>query len=739
MVLPSHCAQTTLQSDFWGNRLSIEEPNAGLITSEYNKFNELVTQTDARGNITNYQYDKLGRVTTKQFIAPGETPQTITYTYDGSNGKGKIAKIKIDGTEVETFTYDNLSRLAEHKKIIDGSSYKHKYTYNKNGQLETLTYPSGFAVTYKYTLAGELKEIRQSSDNTMIYEVAKRNKYHSPTICNYGNGLTTGYGYNPYGLTTYITTGMIDPILIPLEDSINIGIKGDPILITDGYIQHFSYEYDNKGLMVSRSEKRVDLEDLYKYDLLDRLTVITSGKIGKPGTKQMFTYAENGNIKSGAAGTYLYKSKKPHAVTEISASTSDFIENHVEYNFYNQPTKITGEEYELELSYGADQQRQKMEISKEGRFQNKYYYISKYYEREKGPKYGIDRHYHYIYGDNGVVALHTRANLDSLISATDSVIYPHERGDMVDIMYYIHTDHLGSYCTITNAEKEVRQRNFFDAWGNVVEEDANSFPITLRGFTGHEHYPYFKIINMNGRLYDPVIGRFFSPDNFVQIPEFTQSFNRYSYALNCPLMYVDPTGWLIDDYFDVKGKFLYRDDKQTDNIWIVTGYSNAVKGDNGKQMNIWDYAIKAPIEDFSLSKSAILNIINHYDKELGAVKGKNSEVGFRVQSLKSTTLMRQETRFPISIFGMQFGNINENIIINNFGNRLNKNLNTASNIKNSLVHEYKHVPDNRIREGGYSKNEKEIRAIEAQKAHPTYLYTTPEYKKMIDAYEKFYR
>ena len=62
------------------------------------------------------------------------------------------------------------------------------------------------------------------------------------------------------------------------------------------------------------------------------------------------------------------------------------------------------------------------------------------------------------------------------------------------------------------------------------------------GFTGHEHYADLKIINMNGRLYDPVIARFFSPDNFVQAPEFTQSYNRYSYCLNNPLQWVDPSG-----------------------------------------------------------------------------------------------------------------------------------------------------------------------------------------------------
>jgi len=47
---------------------------------------------------------------------------------------------------------------------------------------------------------------------------------------------------------------------------------------------------------------------------------------------------------------------------------------------------------------------------------------------------------------------------------------------------------------------------------------------------------------MNGRVNDPVLGRFLSPDNFVQAPDFTQNFNRYAYCLNNPLKYTDPTG-----------------------------------------------------------------------------------------------------------------------------------------------------------------------------------------------------
>ncbi len=70
-----------------------------------------------------------------------------------------------------------------------------------------------------------------------------------------------------------------------------------------------------------------------------------------------------------------------------------------------------------------------------------------------------------------------------------------------------------------------------------------------RGYTGYEMRNDFDIINMNGRLYDSVLGRFRCPDNLVQMPGNAQRYNRYSYCLNNPLKYTDPSGeaFVIDD------------------------------------------------------------------------------------------------------------------------------------------------------------------------------------------------
>ena len=93
-----------------------------------------------------------------------------------------------------------------------------------------------------------------------------------------------------------------------------------------------------------------------------------------------------------------------------------------------------------------------------------------------------------------------------------------------------------------------------DAYGNTEQEFsygsvavAEPVEASDRGYTGHEHITLFGLINMNGRCYDPVMSSFLSVDRYVQNPSSSQNFNRYSYCLNNPLKYTDPSGWQMSD------------------------------------------------------------------------------------------------------------------------------------------------------------------------------------------------
>jgi RHS repeat-associated protein len=117
-----------------------------------------------------------------------------------------------------------------------------------------------------------------------------------------------------------------------------------------------------------------------------------------------------------------------------------------------------------------------------------------------------------------------------------------------------------------NATTNEVKRYSYNAWG--IPRDADDWDSEYtgelfagRGFTRHEHLTEFNLINMNGRIFDPVTGRFLSPDSFVQLPNYPNSYNRYSYALNNPLRFIDPSGYTYSKPSDWERE--QRDGKHT--------------------------------------------------------------------------------------------------------------------------------------------------------------------------------
>ncbi|AYQ56557.1 hypothetical protein MS2017_0835 [Bathymodiolus thermophilus thioautotrophic gill symbiont] len=175
-------------------------------------------------------------------------------------------------------------------------------------------------------------------------------------------------------------------------------------------------------------------------------------------------------------------------------------------------------------------------------------YIGKLYEQIKQNTH--TEHKHFIYADGQLIAINIKTNTTA---NTPSI---------PDKTRYLHYDNLGSIDTITNGQGNIVERMAYTAFGQRRQDDwrANDplLPIiptlTNRGFTGHEHIDEMGFIHMNGRVYDPSIGRFLSADPNIQAPYNTQSYNRYSYVLNNPLKYTDPSGF----WFMLLGDFVSK-------------------------------------------------------------------------------------------------------------------------------------------------------------------------------------
>ena len=155
---------------------------------------------------------------------------------------------------------------------------------------------------------------------------------------------------------------------------------------------------------------------------------------------------------------------------------------------------------------------------------------------------------HNIVADGEVIAVHT---IDQSGNATTS---------------YLHYDHLGSVDKITDDQGTIAQTMSFDAFG--LRRDAANWDYDLtaaqitalkddtdRGYTFQEQLDNVGLIHMNGRVYDPSIGRFISADPTVPDPLYSQSFNRYSYVYNNPLVYIDPSGLGPNEYQMLYGGF----------------------------------------------------------------------------------------------------------------------------------------------------------------------------------------
>lgn len=509
--------------DLYGRKIAMSDPDMGIWSYGYDVLGQLTSQTNARSQTIALTYDKLGRLTGRS-----EPDLTSSWTYDTqTKGIGKLASASTTAGFQRTFSYDSLSRPIQTAVTVDGSTYNTASTYNGQGKLGTVTYPSGVGVTYSYNTIGYLTSISDTATSAAHWTANAYDAELHLTQQTFGNGVVTNKVFNP-------NTGRISTIKAGLNDS----------------VQNLGFTFNTLGNLTQRVDAVTQTTDDLSYDGLNRLTqAITSNPSLPLNVTKTVTYDAIGNIITKSdVGTYTYDPARVHAVASIAPSGTGTVTASYSYDgngnmltgrgrtvtwtSFDMVSQITQGTNWVSFTYDSDRARLK-QLSSDG--------STKYYLNDP---------------TSGAMA-------EKIVGASQSVTWNNYimlGGEMVALKVtgattqtrYFHKDHLGSIVALTDETGAVVERDSFDAWGQRRTPAGQDDPIypgqsitsqITRGYTGHEQLDSVGLVHMNGRIYEPVIGKMMSPDPTVPNPIDGQAYNRYSYVSNNPLSLTDPTGF----------------------------------------------------------------------------------------------------------------------------------------------------------------------------------------------------
>jgi RHS repeat-associated protein len=525
---------TTMEYDVRGRRIQLDDPDQGTTTFKYNAFGNLYRSTHAAsGQVKNYHHDDLGRLTWSS------DPDGLTnFVWDASaHGIGRLASTLSPDGIATLHRYDSAGRVVGMDLVDDqGGVYSTDMDYMPaggplSGLPRKLSYPNvpgrpRFVVENSYNSSGFVDQINglvtpgQPYQN--LWTVNERNRDMALLHGQLGNQVDIRRGYDD--LTSRITT----------LTGVGSAPSSNPVVDLD-------YGYAPNGLVTSRSDHALCRSERFTYDSLLRLKIWGLAS----GASSLFTeysYDTIGNLLEVdenqikvETNDYGLNGAQPHTLTEHH----DLVNNQhdiyaydtlgrqtngggraIVHSAFDLPRRVTKNGSTWALMYDAFGHR----VKKTGPDGTTLYVGDLYELRETAS--GITHVFH-VEGTDGPVA---------------EVIYD---GATTKPSYVV-SDPLGSTLVMLNNVGTVTDRFYFQPFGKRINADGTAFSGALgpmkNGFTGQESDEAFGLVNFRGRMYDPALKRFISADPHVTFPGFGQSWNPYSYVLNSPISFTDPSG-----------------------------------------------------------------------------------------------------------------------------------------------------------------------------------------------------
>jgi RHS repeat-associated protein len=475
------------------------QPNTGTKTFNFNAYGQLKTMTDANTNNFSFDYDKLGRPITS---VSGTDVYAMVYK-NTSPGMGQMDNVSLNNNTEASFKYDNMSRLISLNEKINNTTYTSKYEYGYLGRVVKKKYPDNYTLKYTYDQQSYPLTIEEESSHEKIWEAIDMDYKDNYTAYKKG-AVQMSESFNSLGLPKKYFAPGVQSLIFDFDNQ-----NGNLKSITDGIKNNIIEEYD--------------------YDNLDRLR---KTKINQTNQLNIF-YDARGNITSKFdGGTLTPDATKHDQVIAASNPNADIntVGQDITYTSFDKAKKIIEGVNELEFTYGPMQERMQAVYKQNGSTTYRRIYLNEC-EMDFDAANNLVQSINYISAPSGLCAMQVKQGT-------------------VKKLYFPYFNHLGSILTVTDKNGLLVAEQNFDAWGRRrnattwAYTNLNTLPAWLhRGYTGHEMLEQFDLVNMNGRMYDPKVGRMLSADPVLQ-PEFgTQAYNKYSYVFNNPLKYTDPSGY----------------------------------------------------------------------------------------------------------------------------------------------------------------------------------------------------
>jgi RHS repeat-associated protein len=517
---------TQMTYDKLGRKSSLIDPDAGTTTYTYNAAGDQITGTDAKSQLVTQSYDALGRRWLRQTSAAADGNNiTDQWFYDtASNGFGLLGSESHSSTTGATISrtmiYDTYGRTYQRSSSIAGNNYTETTAYDGYSRTKAQQDASGYVLSNAYSTKGFLSSQSDSRAG---------NLYQINTTTARGQVATDQRG-GTSALASTITYNTATGRIASTCSGAGCAL------------QNLQYAFDLAGNLSTRSRTAsgTTITETLTNDALNRLTQSTIFNGSTNTTVFTASYDKLGNIctKNGVAYTYPGpagcaahgSTGSPDQVTKVGT---------VSYAYDTDGNQSSGNG--RTLAYNAlNQLSSASQSTNQTTFQ---------YDPEGARFQRVDNSSTTTTYIGGVEILRTGATTETRRYLA-GVAIDFVRSSGSNQTLYVFNDHLGSTDVLAGPTGTLTEALSFDVHGNyrnattwqgTAPETGVGSIYTRQGFTGHEHADPVGLIHMNGRTYDPSMGRMLQADPLAGPGP--QGLNRYSYVANNPLSLTDPTGY----------------------------------------------------------------------------------------------------------------------------------------------------------------------------------------------------